>query len=61
MRKINMPFASKAQKAKMGILVGEGKLDRKVYKEFEKETGKKKLKPKSTDDLRKIYKEKYGK
>lgn len=56
-----MPFASKAQKAKMGILVGEGKLDRKVYKEFEKETGKKKLKPKSTDDLRKIYKEKYGK
>lgn len=60
-----MPFKSQAQKAKMGILVGEGKLDRKVYKEFEKETGNKKLpkklKPKSTDDLRKIYKEKYGK
>lgn len=64
-----MPFKSEAQRKKMGMLVGEGKLSKETYKEFAMETGDKKLpkklpakkkKPTSTDEIRKIYKEKYG-
>lgn len=63
-----MPFKSKAQVAKMAELEKEGKVKKGTVKEWMKEThNPKKLperigpeKPKSTDALRKNYKERFG-
>lgn len=63
-----MPFKSESQRRKFGAMVGRGEISKETYKEFDMETGKKKLpekvkpkkKPKSTDEIREIYKKKYG-
>lgn len=60
-----MPYKSDAQRRKFHALEAEGKLSPSVVKEYDKASkGKKlpeKVKPRSTDDLRKISREKFGK
>lgn len=59
-----MPFQSEAQRRKFGELVSQGKMSQKTFDEWNKATGRAKLPerkhPKSTDDLKSIYRSKYG-
>lgn len=62
-----MPFRSEAQRKKFGALVKQGKISQKVFDEWNSATPKKlpkRLKPKSgprsTDDLKSLYKERFG-
>lgn len=62
-----MPFKSQAQRRKFGSLVAQGKMSQGTFDEWNSATGTTKLpervgpaKPKSTDDLRAIYKRKFG-
>ena len=64
-----MPFKSEAQRKKFQQLVKDGKITQAVYDAFESETGNKKLpdkvgeskkRPTTIEDLKKHFKEKYG-
>jgi len=64
-----MPFKSQAQRAKMLLLVKQGKLKQSVFDAFDNDTGDtelpervnpKKERPKTVEDLKKHFKEKYG-
>lgn len=69
MREMRMPFKSKAQERKLGMMVVEGKMSPEAYAKWKKETpnaGKlpERIHPKkvkSVADVEKVAKAKYGK
>ena len=65
-----MPFKSAAQRRKFGELVKQGKMSQQTFNEWERDTPskiperigpeKKAKKPRSVDDLKSIYKRRFG-